>query len=79
MTNKEIHENCTRLLEGQTVIIDDVKVKAVEVTEKRVPCFLCKFFNSCTNDMNEVCVQLEMYNDNFYRLDPIDDDNEDRS
>lgn len=76
MTNKEIQEAATRLLEGQTVIIDDMKLKAVEVTERRIPCFLCQYVDTCTENMCDVCVELEMSNYNFYKLDSVDEDNE---
>lgn len=78
MTNKEIQETADLLLEGQAVTIDDVKVKAVEVTEKRVPCLVCKFLDSCTNNMNDVCIELELYTDNFWKLEPVDEDNEEK-
>ena len=79
MTNKEIQEAATRLIEGQTVIIDDMKFKAVEVTEHCIPCFLCKFFDSCSENMNVVCAELEMFNENFYKLEPVDEDNEEEN
>lgn len=79
MTNKEIQEAATRLLEGQTVIIDEVKFKALEVTERRIPCFLCQYFDSCTENMCDVCVELEMSTNSFYRLDSVDEDNEEES
>ena len=77
MTKKERQEAVDQLLEGQAVIIDDYKVKAVDVTEKRVPCIRCQFFCSCTNNMAEMCASLELRNDRFYRLEPVDDDKED--
>lgn len=76
MTDKEIQKAADLLLEGQAVTIDDVTVKAVEVTEKRVTCYTCQFLDSCTYDMNVVCVELELRNNKFYRLELEDNDNE---
>lgn len=77
MTKKKIQEVADQLLEGQTVTIDDYKVKAVQATEKGMPCLLCRFFDSCTENLSEVCCELELYDDQFYRLEPVDDDKED--
>lgn len=74
MTNQKIHDLAGLLLKGQEVTVEGVKVRAVVVPEISTPCSLCKFFGSCTDDMNDVCAALDIYNDNFYKLDPVDYD-----
>lgn len=76
MTKKEILEAVDQLLEGQAVIIDDYKVKAVDVTVNRISCLRCQFFYSCTKNMYEVCTSLVLCNGRFYILEPVDNDNE---
>lgn len=59
MTEKQIHDTAIRLIEGGREFYNGHWLRFALVLDGTTPCFECNLDCICTEDMYELCVELD--------------------
>lgn len=68
-----LHDSAIRLIEGGIVECDGHCVKAVEVSDPDLPCFVCKMDSACSLKLQELCVEVDVISGSNHYLDFVSD------
>ena len=55
-----LHDSAIRLIEGGIVECDAQFVKAVEVSDRDLPCYVCEMYSACTLKLQELCAEVDL-------------------